>query len=157
MVYIITGKINEGKTTKLLSIFNKIKYGDGFINQKVFVDGVNAGQEIMRLSTGEKRYFSLKDGYMPDTWNEKVRYGSYSFSEEGFAFAEKIIRDVIENRTEPVFIDEIGPLELQGAGFHDLFSALLEQKIKIYAAIRESCLENAIQKFAIEDYVLIKA
>lgn len=155
MLHIVTGQIDEGKTTKLLSIFDETKCGDGFINQKVFIDGVNAGQEIMRLSTREKRYFSFREGFLPDCWNEKYQYGAYSFSKEGYEFAEKVVWNVIRDTIEPVFIDEIGPLELGGKGFHDLFFALLKENMEMYVAVRESCVDDVIKKFGIENSRLI--
>ncbi|MDP4145423.1 MAG: hypothetical protein Q8936_13220 [Bacillota bacterium] len=39
MLYIITGDINSGKTTKLLDIYNRLKRGDGFFNRKKYIDG----------------------------------------------------------------------------------------------------------------------
>ena len=151
MVHIVTGQINEGKTTKLLSLFRKIRCGDGFINQKVFVGGVNAGQEIIRLSTSEKRYFSFRQGFLPDGWNEIYRYGSYSFSKEGYEFAQKIVWNVIHDRIEPVFIDEIGPLELEGKGFNNLFIALLKANMEVYVAVRDSCVDEVIKEFKIDN------
>lgn len=156
MVYIVTGGINQGKTTMLLSIYHKIRRGDGLINKKVFMEGTNIGQEIVRLSTGERQYFSFKEGFIPKDWNEECRYGPYSFSEEGFAFARSIVLNTIRDRIEPVFIDELGPLELEGKGFHNIFLMLMKEAKDVYVVIRESCVLMAIKEFSIRNYTILR-
>lgn len=155
MIYIVSGGVDQGKTTKLLSIYDEIKCGDGFINKKVFINGVNAGQVIIRLSTMERKYFSFKNEFIPKNWEEECRCGPYSISKEGLAFAGRIVRDILKARTEPVFLDEIGPLELAGGGFSPLFNMLIKEGLDLYVAIRESCIAAALEKFSINEYTLI--
>jgi nucleoside-triphosphatase THEP1 len=136
MIYIVSGGINQGKTTKLISIYNEIKCGDGFINKKIFIKGMNAGQEIIRLSTGEGKNFSFRTEFIPKDWKEDCRCGPYSISKEGLTFANGIVQDLLTNRIAPIFIDEIGPLELAGEGFYTIFSMLLKEDLDLYVAIR---------------------
>lgn len=158
MLHIITGGIDHGKTTRLLSIYREIGRGDGIVTLKLFINGHNAGQEVMRLSTGEKKQFSFRNGFIPESgWQEKHRYGPYSFSAEGLEFAEAVIRSLFENGCEPVFIDEIGPLELEDKGLHYVFSKLTAAKRKdAWVVIRENCVRKVICKYLIADYAIIK-
>lgn len=156
MIYIVTGSINSGKTTKLLSIYKELKTGDGFILPKVYIQGNYAGQQIIRLSTGVNKPFSFKKEYVPVCWNEKHCYDVYSFSQEGFDFAYSIAQDIIHSYISPVFIDEIGPLELQEKGFFQLLSQLLIGNDTIYISVRETHLERIVEKFHIKDYRIIK-
>lgn len=155
MVYIVTGKINSGKTTRLLSIYNERKAGDGFINKKIYINNKYAGQEIIRLSTGDSKIFSLKKAFLTDEWQEEYSYDVYSFSKEGMPFAEEIIKDIIDNDISPIFIDEIGPIELQGLGFYKVFKEILKTKKDIFVVVREGCLEKVISQFEIGLYEIV--
>ncbi len=157
MVYIVTGSINSGKTTKLLSLYQEIKTGDGFILPKTYMGRNYSGQQIVRLSTGEGRSFSCKDGYIPINWNEKYRYDVYSYSQEGLDFAFQITHDILSNNISPVFIDEIGPLELQEKGFHKICSKLLLENRTIYISVRQTHLKDVIDKYKIINFDLIQS
>ncbi|HEX2946281.1 MAG TPA: nucleoside-triphosphatase [Clostridia bacterium] len=154
-VHILTGGVDSGKTTRLLSIYREMDSGDGFINVKIYREGTIAGQRIIRLSSGESEPFSYIRGFTPDGWDEKYTYGNYSFSEKGLAFARNIVSDIVSRRISPVFIDEIGPLELGKKGFYDIFRILLHTNNEIYTAVRESCIESVIREFGISAYEII--
>ncbi len=154
-VHIITGGVNTGKTTRLLSIYREIKLGDGFINTKIFEAGKHSGQRIVRLSTGDSEDFSFKKEFIPLNWDEEYSFDVYSFSKRGLMFAYKTVSDIIIKKVEPVFIDEIGPLELQKKRFFDMFTLLLKIKKEIYVTVRSSCVENIIKEFGIEKYQTI--
>ena len=152
MVYIITGEINEGKTQKMVSLYNQLNRGDGFVSKKIFnLDKDFAGYEIVRLSTGERLPLAYKRGFVPADWDEIFRCGPFRFSEAAFAFAENIIDDIIHRRIEPVFIDEIGPLELQGQGFSAILTKTLNAQKDVYIAVRNRCVEDVKKKFKIEN------
>jgi nucleoside-triphosphatase THEP1 len=155
-VYIITGEINSGKTGTLLSIYHNLCRGDGFINSKIFDSGVYIGQRIIRLSTGESECFSFKDRFIPSDWDEEYRYDVYSFSKKGMEFARRTAADIIEKGVDPVFIDEIGPLELQMKGFYDIFSEILRKRKKVFVTVRSSCFEKVTEYFGIRKYQIIK-
>lgn len=156
MINIVTGRVNSGKTTKLINIFDTLKNGDGFCNRKIYVDGCYMGQEIVRISNGESRLWSIK-GIKPDKWNQAFCYESYSFSKEGLEFAENIIGSILNLDIEPIYIDEIGPLELQGKGFCKLFKRCLASNKEIYVVIRESCVEAVIDKYDIDNYKIVNS
>lgn len=154
MINIITGDINSGKTSKLIDIFHALGNGDGFYNRKVYSSGHFIGQEIVRLSSGERKLWSCRK-YTAENWQEVYCYDVYSFSKEGLNFAEDIIASILRSGTEPIFIDEIGPLELQEKGFHNLFNTCLECGRELYIVIRESCVEAVVNKYNIQDYKII--
>lgn len=155
-INIVTGGVNTGKTTRLLTIYNKIGRGDGFINKKIYEAGQYKGQKIVRLSTGESEIFSLKKPFLPVQWDEEYSNITYSFSRRGFDLANRIVEDIIKNNTEPVFIDEIGPLELQEKGFYQLFRDILVLNKEIYVSVRDTCLEGVIDKFRLENKDMFK-
>lgn len=157
MVYLITGEVNHGKTTKLLSIYREKKQGEGFFNRKVYIENKYIGQDIVRISTGEYKRFSLKDSFIPLDWDEQYRYYDYSFSRSGMEFAESIVEHIIESGIEPAFIDEIGPLELENKGLYEAFKLLTESGKELYVVVRESCLQDVIKKFNINAFKVIRA
>jgi nucleoside-triphosphatase THEP1 len=154
MIYIITGEINQGKTEKALSIFS-CKRGDGFISRKTFKNNIFNGYEIVRLSTGESIPLACRSDSTPLLWDEIYTVGSFSFSKKGFTFAESIADEIIKGDANPVFIDEIGPLELEGKGFFKILQKLLLTEKDIYITVRKSCLNDVIGAFKLEKYEII--
>jgi nucleoside-triphosphatase THEP1 len=156
MVYVVSGGIDEGKTTQMKNIYEQLGTGDGFISQKIFA-GQNGftGYEMVRLSTNEKMPLAYKAEHVPHGWDEIHRRGPFRFSKTAFDFAEGIIADIIETGTEPLFMDEIGPLELEGKGFCKTFEKALKTGKDIYIAVRSHCVEDVIKKFNIRNYELI--
>ncbi len=155
MFYIITGKINQGKTTRILSIFAEKRAGDGFITPKLFEEGVFRGYSMVRLSSGESMPFIMLDGQEPANWKNATSYGKFVFSEQALAFAASIVDEIIKNGTSPVFIDEIGPLELAERGFYRAFEKIIATGRDVYVTIRESCVEDMIQKFNLTEYEMM--
>jgi nucleoside-triphosphatase THEP1 len=58
-------------------------------------------------------------------------------------------------KVEPIFLDEIGPFEIRGEGFHDVFKMLIASGLSAYVVIRTNCLDEAKEKFLIKEYDLI--
>lgn len=157
MIHLVVGKIGGGKSSLLQAIYTTLGYGDGVINQRVYHNGSWIGQNITRLSTGEKSLFSIRDGYASPDWDELWHLGTLSFSRSGMSFAESVIEEIIEEGVVPVFIDEIGPLELNELGFHQQFLQLLNLGRSLYVAVREECLDNVVRKYNLRNFSLIPA
>lgn len=110
----------------------------------------------MRLSSGESRVLSLKSGLFPPEEVPRCVRGSFSFFKEGFSFADEIINDIIRKGISPVFIDEIGPLELYGNGHHNSFLNVLKTGSTVYFTVRKFRLEDVISFYSIQNYNIIK-
>jgi len=156
MIYIITGGIDEGKTREIEAFYRLKKKGDGWISRKVFINEEFAGYEIQRLSTNEKKPLAYKKEYVPPGWDETYSIGPFCFSRRAFEFAGKIIDEIIEKNINPVFIDEIGPLELQGKGFCPMLEKILKTPKDVYIVVRSHCVDDVIKKFNIQDYKILK-
>lgn len=155
----ITGEINEGKTGEMISIYQDQykKKGDGFISKKIFIDDRNfSGYEIVRLSTNEKIPLAYHSQYVPPSCDEIYTCGPFHFSKAAIIFAENIIDDIIARNIEPVFIDEIGPLELGDKGFASLLIKTLKTRKDVYITVRNHCIEDVVKKFNIHEHQLIK-
>lgn len=142
----------------MVSIYNQMKQGDGFVSKKIFVNNKDfIGYEIVRLSTDEKIPFAYKSQYMPPNWDEIYRYGPFSFSKGAINFAERIGNEIITNSVGPFFIDEIGLLELSGTGFSTILEKILKTQRDIYITVRNRFVEDVIKKFKIRNYKIIMA
>ncbi|MGD2088682.1 MAG: nucleoside-triphosphatase [Candidatus Aminicenantes bacterium] len=155
MIYIITGGIDEGKTREIEAIYRQMKKGDGWVSRKVFLNKVFVGYEIQRLSSKEKLPLVYKKEYVPAGWDEIYSMGPFCFSKQAFEFAGKIIDEIIDKNINPVFIDEIGPLELQGKGFCSMLEKILKTQKDIYIVVRRHCIDDVIKRFNFQDYKIL--
>lgn len=149
MVNIVTGPIDSGKTSRLERLHRELGSGDGFLLRKRYAQGRFAGQRIERISTGEALDFSCILPGVPAGWNEALRYGPFSFSTDGLAYAETIAREALRAGAKPIFIDEIGPLELEGKCFDGLLRLVLAAHAELYIAARDSCLLPIIDRYGL--------
>jgi nucleoside-triphosphatase THEP1 len=155
MINIITGEIDSGKTTALLSIYRRLGRGDGVVLPKFYLGGRCLGQRIMRLSTKETTLFSIKFPYAPDLFDERLRLGEFAFSDKGLKFAEMVLEEIIRKRINPVFIDEIGPLELMGDGFYNQLKKAVSLEGDLYISVRSRCLRDVLKLFDISSFCLL--
>lgn len=156
MINIICGENNQGKTKKLKSIYADKKEGDGFVAQKIFIDSTFCGYELVRLSTGESVPQALIENLFPEKETPIYKQGSFLFFKESFVFADSVIKEVIKNNINPVFIDEIGPLELRKKGYHKSFIKILKENRTIYITVRNTLVNDIIDFYSIKDYSLIE-
>lgn len=155
MIYLVTGEVNQGKSTWLLDTYQNQLKGDGFYNRKVYQGDCFVGQEIVHLATGESQLLSCKNGFIPDKWHEECSYSGFSFSKEGLDFGRVIVGNALFNQNQPVFIDEIGPLELEGKGFSEVFFNAIIAAVELYVVVRKKCLVSVIRQFGITEYQVI--
>lgn len=155
MVNVITGPINSGKTSKMINLYNRIKKGDGFVSIKNMDKDKVHSYEIMRLSNRKKHLFILREDFLTDEWCESCKIGPYSFSKPTLNYIEKTLREFIESKISPIFLDEIGRLELQNKCFHEILVELLNNECEIYITVREDSLDDLITKYNLIDKINI--
>lgn len=151
-VVIVSGAINSGKTTKISQLFQFFPQGDGFISRKIFIaPDVWVGYDWVRLSSQHHLPLAFKAEYLPLDFDEIYRQGPFCFSARAVTAAEQTINELINSDKEPLFIDEIGPLELRGLGFAGLLRKALATNKMLYLAVRTSCLNTVIDHFCIKN------
>ncbi|MFZ5952383.1 MAG: nucleoside-triphosphatase [Candidatus Rifleibacteriota bacterium] len=157
MISIVCSDINTGKTSWLRQDFTTRQNADGFLCIKVFAESRHIGYNLLHLPTGQECQFIRKHPDLENDWQEICRIGeNYSFDARGLAFAEKIAENAIERETGLFYLDEIGPLELQGKGFADLFTRLLLSNIDLMIAVRKPLLEKVTSRFALKNPLIIE-
>ncbi len=133
------------------SLYEK-RGGDGFICVKVFNKNNFQGYDLVRLRTGEGVPFARKIDAISGNWDEIYRFGIFSFSGYAFAVADRIIAEIIKNGVEPIFVDEVGPLEIvEQKGFCELLKRVLKLKREVYISIRNELVNELIKEFKIHE------
>ncbi len=151
MIFLVTGDINAGKTTYMRSLYKELGNGDGFVCPKVMENGTLTGYHIEQLSNGKSIPFAYPIDAVPDHWDEACRFGNYSFSKQAIQYAERVIDKIIEDKTEPFFIDEVGPLEIENRdGFHSITKKIIESGLEGFIVVRQQLTDKFIDIFKTE-------
>lgn len=158
MIYIFTGGIDSGKTSKMEAQYKVLppdSRGDGIISRKIIADGKTAGYDFVHLD-GEMSVpgIRLKEDINGNT-DTVFSIGRYSILRDGFRFAESILRQCITDGSKPVWIDEIGKLELDDGGFAGLLLQALKKSGTVYMTCRTEYLKEIIRAFSLTDYQVI--
>ena len=160
MITIITGSRGVGKTTFLLKMIEKLK------NKRTHPSGIMT--PAIYNEEGEKLGFYALDVTTEDQWelgrSDKLldgpMYGPFSFSEKGFIKTNEILEEVLSKGLGDVFLDEIGPLELEKSyGFYPVLSLIssFDSDRNLYLVIRQSLIDEFGDRFLIgEDYKVIE-
>ncbi len=143
-IIIVTGEIDSGKSRMLekLALDEKRNGVSGIIARGVVENGAKIGFDMIDLSSGIKIPLA-RTAWEPETG---FKVGKYIFSREGFNLACEALLNFRQDGV--VFLDEAGPLELNGEGYADCLKTLLGSNIsRLYVAVRGECLNEFTQKF----------
>lgn len=155
MIHIVTGKMNSGKSTELGAIYQKRCDGDGFISVKrMHYDKVH-GYEIMKLSNKEFRPLVIREEFSHQNMEVACQIGPYLFLKETLQYVEDEIENMIQNETSPIYLDEIGQLELYDQCFDSIFKKMVESDLDIYITVREDLVDKVVEKYHIHEYDII--
>jgi nucleoside-triphosphatase THEP1 len=155
MVNIVVGGIHEGKTTKIIALYDEVNQGDGFACVKRIVNNQVIGYDALQLSSRKKYPFILKAGFLPEDWESCLTLGPYSFSSKTLEFIEEQIEEMLKKQISPIFLDEIGLLELENKCFDSILRKILAHSEVVYIATREQFLEKIIMKYEIKQKQII--
>lgn len=154
MVWIVTGGIDKGKTARVLVLWEDLKElgHDGIVSVKVFEGDELKCYALRRLSDGTEKMLAVKE----ESKVFRLQSGGLFFDPDAFLWADEVIDEISRDpHCEGIIIDEIGPLELRGMGFYDAFTEALLSGKDVLAVVRKSSLEDVLDTFEIEEYVLI--
>jgi len=115
-IILMTGERGSGKTTLLMETARILRRQGvaiaGILSPGTWANGVREGFEVLDVASGERHPLARRsDG------PAVVRRGSYAFDESGFAFGRRAFHRLEECGRCVLFIDEIGPIELDGGGW----------------------------------------
>jgi nucleoside-triphosphatase THEP1 len=148
MIVILTAPIQSGKTTSLINWSAKRQDVYGMLTpivngKKVFMNANTKEQFPMEAVEGETKVLTV---------------GKFIFSKSNFDKAVHIIKNAI-NKPGWLIIDEIGPLELNGLGFHDELKEVLanrRQNSLLVVRDKEEMVEKVKTFFGINNAIIIR-
>jgi len=149
MASFITKTGEKSREKAVIDLFAKTPGGAGFCSRSVQVDDGIVGYELMDLKSRKTVPFARLPEKLPDNWNEELRHGKFSFSREGFAFAEEIINRALQEGTKVLFLDEIGKLELKGSGFAKLLRRCVASGADLVIGCRKVNIEPLKSEFGL--------
>lgn len=145
-IVVVSGEINIGKTTALqqwLSTNHHYKI-TGFLTPKTL-------QERIFLKIDSNTYLKM---LAEEDELDSLNIGKYKFSISSFNDITNYTLKSLESKPDFVVLDEIGPLELKGLGFHELLTTLLGLDSNLILVIRNTLLEQIIQNYKLYIYDL---
>jgi nucleoside-triphosphatase THEP1 len=145
MVYILSGGVGAGTTTFLnalaAELYRKGVPFDGYLSERVLSGDEVQGYDLADLQTGDRRPFLRREGEAG-----AQRVGAFIVLPDGLAAAENVLR-----RSAPgpiLIVDELGPLELGGAGVWPAGRGpLLDLDRKSVVAVREGLVDAFVGVF----------
>jgi len=156
MVYLISGKRDEGKTTRLKQLFNEQKKAFGFVAEKVNDCGRVTTYNLVNLSNRETCVLArLASLPLLEGWGEDFTHGPFRFSYSGFQWAKQVLNSAVNAGGNTFFIDELGKLELNGKGHAELIKSALKTGMNLYISIRDVNVDDAVKAFNIGEHTLI--
>lgn len=143
-LWLISGSSGSGKTTCCAKIVAQaLSLGmtvGGFISPAVFQAGEKIGINLVNVATGENRRLGV---YSRD--NDKNTIGCWQMDESVLAWGNEIIARL--QNEDIIFIDEIGPLELEnGLGYWHALTLLDEGCYRIALVVVRPALLPVAQK-----------
>jgi nucleoside-triphosphatase THEP1 len=124
-IVIVTGQPGSGKTSFVAAVVEAMRANGlavgGILAPGQWRDHVREGFDIMDLATGERMALCRRDGMMGT-----VKAGPFTFSNSGLTFGRKALTNAWQIPPDVVTVDEIGLLELRGAGWSEAVDRLVE-------------------------------
>ncbi len=157
MVFLISGKKDEGKTTRLKQLFDEQNNAFGFIAEKILDCGRVTTYNLVNLRNRETCVLArLASLPLHEGWGEDFIHGPFRFSFTGFEWAKQVLNAALDAGGEDFFIDELGKLELKGKGHAELIKSALKTGMNLYISIRDVNVDDAVKTFGIGKHTLIE-
>ena len=109
-------------------------------------DGVTVGYNVLDLETAT--LYKLASTDPPG-----IKVGKYYLSPEALDFSLQVVASA-STRTQVVFLDEVGRLELQGKGHARATRILLDSPVKAILMIRSALVKAVVESFSISDHAV---
>ncbi|MBI3549183.1 MAG: DUF2478 domain-containing protein [Elusimicrobia bacterium] len=150
LVYLIVGEKVAGKTAFVERLARAVRErGDsagGIAAPGLWEKDERQGFDVIDLSNGDREPLCRRDG--PSEWTEAA--GPYRFSPAGLYFGLAAIARARQSEVDVLFIDEVGPLELQGGGWAPELERIARERRKpTVLVVRESLVEAVRERFGL--------
>lgn len=143
-IFILSGAVHTGKTTRLMQWSMTQKNIDG-----IFQPVVNEKRFIFHISSKTLKLLETVDS------DNITEIGSYKFSKETFAWTQEILLKTFQSNCNCLIIDEIGPLELKMQGLEPAITEILSKvensKMNVLLVVRDSILDVFIERYNLQN------
>jgi nucleoside-triphosphatase THEP1 len=149
-VFILTGEKHKGKTTFAAALAEALKkqgiVTGGFLAPGKFENNRRSEFDILNLKTGSRKPLCS----IHRTEGDSI--GPFKFDLSGQQFGNQILSPENLGKTDVVFIDEIGPLEIKNQGWAPAINKLMDNPERTHIwIIRKGLVDEAIQKWGLMD------
>ncbi len=151
-IYILTGPIHTGKTTRLFKFVANQNSIDG-----ILAPIVNEERKLYHISSKKMKILEV-----PEPTNETITVGKYYFLQKSFDWANTCLIESFNESPDWLIIDELGKLELKREGLHKSVSYILDKitksSTKIILVIRDYLREDILENYGIskEEYEILE-
>jgi len=156
MVRIITGAANSGKSTKFFQLFQEKNNETGLYSLKLYNDdNTIIGYNLVLLPIDEEiPFISLRESVPAEDTDKYYYQGRFALLKETFEIAERYILNSPDHI--PVWIDEVGKLELKGVGYDKLLHKLVKSDRDMVITVKDSLLDQVLNRYEIKEYRVIE-
>ncbi|MBZ0199210.1 MAG: nucleoside-triphosphatase [Ignavibacteriaceae bacterium] len=145
-IYILTGKIQSGKTTKLVDWAANRTGVYGILSPVIL-----GKKHLTDLKSGESKQLEVNDS---ERGGSIINIGHYRFDKDVFKWGRDRMLESIGYNPEWFIVDEIGPLEFRGEGLEPAFREILIRSellydTKLVLVIREGLTDSVLDHFRI--------
>lgn len=153
MVTLLIGDLNAGKTSKALENIHTGKWPTktkGFLSVKCYEEEQFLGYDLLDLSSGVRSIFmrTSKD-FIKAPVELMGQIGPFLYDQRVFDQVRHALLAWAKEGTYPLIIDEIGRLELMGAGYDSLLRELLTLDGELYLLVRRAFVEKVMDHYGI--------
>lgn len=140
MVTLITGGKNAGKSSYLYDWFCKEPVGYGVLSMKRYVLGMHQGYDLLFLPSEVRINLCSKIpiDYVPQ--KDDIIQGNYLFDPQAFESACHFMISHLTEKDAPIWLDEVGNLEMSGKGFTPIIKLLCPAERDLRIGVRFSCI-----------------
>jgi len=147
---IISGEIGAGKTSFGKRLAESLSSCGttlgGILAPRVMEDGETIGYNVLDLETATICKLASIDP-------PGIKVGKYYLSREALDFSLQAVASA-STRSQVVFLDEVGRLELQGKGHASATRILLDSPAKAILMIRSTLVKAIVECFSISDHAV---
>lgn len=156
MITIVTGEKDSGKSSYLQNWYTTDPVGCGILSQKVIRNNLVAGYDMLLLPSLVKMPLCRTPNHLEDLQTtDTITQGRFTFSASTFQEAISQTMPLLLC-SDTFWLDEIGQLELNNAGYAPLLHFAIMQCCNLRLGVRLSLLPDIIERFDLHACQIIK-
>ena len=145
-VYVVAGDIGDGKTAWLVRLTGLLKEkgikAGGILALRIMEEGRTTGYDINDISS------DIRTPFLRHTGDASMGVERFTVDEAGYKAGLRALDSAANHHSEVIIIDEVGPLELRGQGWHDRLNDLLQLPGAILIlAVRKSLTQTVTDNY----------